>query len=129
MADLCSLDCCGINEFSGIQWDDSPADCIQCVLDEWFQRTEKFNEKTGRWEESKHRILQPGCCHIIFSDANDKTRKYGDNLRAYITKHKLGRVVKTRGARNPNSENTVECFVWTPNMRNLERYAKKQYGE
>lgn len=117
--------CCGLSELTDIQHDDDPADSLGTLVGEWWYKRDVWDEKTRRYEYETKPSFHPNCCHIIFSDANDRSKKYGDNLKKFIVEHKLGRVIKTRGAKNPNSGNEVECFVWTPNMKNLEAYFKK----
>lgn len=43
-----------------------------------------------------------------------------------IRKHKLGSVVMTPIVHNPNSNNRIRAFLWTPNVKSLKAFAKKQ---
>jgi hypothetical protein len=54
----------------------------------------------------------------IFSDAV----KFGNGRRiaALIKKHKLGTLVKTRAATNPNSGNKIETWIWRYNGKKVK---------
>ena len=46
-------------------------------------------------------------------------------LWAYIKKHKLGTVMKTRARRNPNSGNNIVVYVWSIDHTALKKHKVK----
>lgn len=67
--------------------------------------------------------------HAIFTDTTDNREgiNSGWKVAAEIEKHKLGDVVISRAARNPNSGRSVVVWTWTPVKAKLRAYgvAKK----
>lgn len=99
------LSCCGVNEIENIANNiNNPEQTIIDVCAETYQ-----NGKRGAF--------------LIFTD--NKQRTAGKKLAIYITKNKLGTVIKSPISINPNSKNKLQIFIWTINKRNLKRFAKE----
>lgn len=99
-----NLACCGIAELANIYGDD-PKETI-------FEIAELIDRNDD-----------PGFRFAIFSST--KPFKSGTELAAYIKKNKLGQVVKTRAARNPNSGNRLKVWTWTLSFTALQRWWSK----
>ena len=96
MADVDYLPaCCGILELGHIRDDDSPTQSLMSI--------------------SKHE----GCAHVVFSVTSRECVKHkkGIGLANYIRRHKLGKVVSTEPAANPNHRGTLKAWLWTPNKK------------
>ena len=69
----------------------------------------------------------------IFTQADDaeagEDATYGDELAEFITTNKLGTVVKSEAARNTNSGNLVNVFVWGVNRDAWHTFAKEKFLE
>lgn len=65
--------------------------------------------------------------HYVFSD-NTK-RKCGEALRDYIRKHKLGSVVSSDRAKNVNSGNTIQTFIWVVNKEAMVDWFIAEYNK
>lgn len=62
----------------------------------------------------------------VFSQVkNSPYGAYGDNLVAYIRKHKLGTVRASSEARNPNSGNIIKMWIVKWNHEKLETWTKE----
>lgn len=99
------LGCCGIKEIDGIgDHRNTPKNTILEVARDHF-----FNHNRSAF--------------IIFSDIGRKTA--GINLQKYITKNKLGTIVKTETKKNPNTASSLMVWTWAINQANLKRYWNK----
>lgn len=94
--------CCGIQELRDIHDDENP-------------------------EQSIMEIEPHEQAFIVFSTIKEFEGgfKVGERLAAAIKKHKLGSVVVTRSAINPNSDNHIKAYMWKINPMALERYQAK----
>lgn len=64
---------------------------------------------------------------VIFSQANGGYNRgaYGEEFAAYIKSRRLGRVVKTQPATNPNTYRKVIVWTWTINPDNLRKWMRR----
>lgn len=104
MASLTTTTCCGIRELSGLEGY-SLREVLEGCARDWF-----LNNRDG--------------IHIFFSTTGNY--RTGHNLEAYIKKHALGAVLRTKAARNPNSGNLLTMWVWTVNIKNWAAHARKE---
>lgn len=96
--------CCGVHEIDGLS---TPKVTLMEVCED------KYGDS---WGEGAQQAF------ILFHDI---AGGYGSDLCAYIIKHKLGYVVKTRPKINPNSENRIVAYLWSPDEPALKRWWKK----
>lgn len=108
--------CCGLREISGIQFGDDETEfdpfTIICGMVEYS------NARNG-----VHDYLIKAS-QFIFTQATNCGPMMGDKLAAYIKRHKLGLVVRTKGRRNLGSNNTVTAFIWEPNKAATDLFSK-----
>lgn len=94
--------CCGMQELMQIHDDDDPLKSVMSVdpHDQAF---------------------------IIFSSVKELVGGYevGNRLARFIEKNKLGKVLSSNPAVNPNSKNHVKAFVWTINKAALTKFQTK----
>ena len=57
-------------------------------------------------------------------DVAPHSKPYGENFAAFILKHKLGAVVGTGFAVNPNTNNPLQTWVWTVDHAALAAWKK-----
>lgn len=112
MATLDETPCCGVQFIDMI--DDSPESVLVDVCEK------KYNENND-WDEYAEPLLQ---AFLIFTD-NVSDNNFGEELADYITKHKLGGVKASRQRRNPNTDNMIRVWIWSPNERNLKAWYRK----
>jgi hypothetical protein len=66
---------------------------------------------------------------VLFSSAvKPKHRKAStgcSRFAAYIKRHRLGAVVKTKGVINPSSGNVIVGYLWTPNYKDCDKLYEK----
>lgn len=106
-----SLECCGILELVDISG--------EIGLPGYDDRKDGVELVVGYAARSS-------AAHFIFSEAGRPSEAdYARLLAAYIRKHKLGTVVRSRSAVNPNSGNSLRAFLWTPNRAALQRWRLK----
>lgn len=103
---ISSLNCCGIKEIAGIAGD--PQDGI--IRDVC---------------ESRYRY-GTRCAYYIYSDTN--SQEYAKELTKFIRENDLGHVEKMRDARNPNSGNKLNAYVWKVNELKLYAWGKEKCG-
>lgn len=135
MSHIHSLDCCGVKEFAQAQThfrsagtlkEDARAALYALLLHWTTQATEHVDSKDelfnknmlptrARWQAMKYGgpYFTPRAAHVLFSDHNVKSFKWGEALAEYIVESKLGTVIRTADARNPNTSNVITTFVWT----------------
>lgn len=53
---------------------------------------------------------------------------YIEALCAFIEKHNLGALKKSRARKNPNTGRWVTAVLWDVHKTNLTKFAKKEYG-
>lgn len=104
---------CAITDIDGISYPTSPKYALQdictCIFVEDDSRTPFYLFTQAQ------------------TPANTKARKktYGADLAAYITRNKLGSVVRTEKRKNINSGNNVVAFLWTINYEATKSWFKK----
>lgn len=96
--------CCGLKEIDGLQ--SRAIDSLEQVVQ---YRTKNL------------------FCSVVFSD-NTRWDKRGIKLGKYIEENKLGSIVKTRSVKNPNSNNTINVWVWNINVKALFKHVNKELG-
>ncbi len=104
MATLQEVTCCGIRELDGVQG--RPAH--DTIVDD---ANEYFGDDAER-------------AHIFFSVIGNYALS-GRALAAYITKNRLGTVIRTKRAVNGNTGNPLIMYVWTVNKTTFKRFWKK----
>ena len=129
MPTLTAMGCCGLRELY-IGWDyasldqrTTPVDAVKFLCQQFSGR--KMNTRTREFKAT----LNLSMCQVVFTqntkakDAEDTSAlNYGVRLATYITKHKLGSVVQSETAKNPNTSNPITVFVWTLNAKNLRTW-------
>lgn len=100
MSDIRATECCGIDEIYNL---DAPLETITDVCE--------------------NRLSGDICAIYLFHDA--VRYKNGTKLAKYILDNDLGTVVETKSVRNPNSGRMVKAWLWTPKMRTLKAWYKK----
>lgn len=110
--DITLLDCCGVAEMSGISYVGGPEAALRILV-------------KGEEDLLDQDALPP---FFIFTDGTREVTRDtpGQRLRRYIEQHKLGSVQFTTAKCNPRTDNMIRVFVWSPNVRNLERWARKR---
>lgn len=124
--------CCAVGEVEGLRYDKNAEASLLEIANEFFDPDEQRADDIGRW------------AHVIFTEVtraeeekNPSREKksysgtYGRELAALIKKLKLGTVISTRTAMNPNHSNKgyrhfVKAYVWTVNRKNFLKWAKEQ---
>lgn len=96
--------CCGINELGYIRDDDNAVDSLMSI--------------------HKGDLA----AHVVFSVTSRECVKHakGIALAKYIRKHKLGSVVSTKPAVNPNHKGTLRAWLWTPNKKTFIQWQAAQ---
>ena len=102
MDDTSSMVCCGMSELGNIREDEDP-------------------------ETSLMRVDPDQQGIVIFSDVNtysgtNHRYRYGKALATLIGKAKLGGVIVSPPARNPNTSHMVRSWTWTLNRRALKAW-------
>ena len=116
--DIHSMSCCGFRELADIEVCDTPEEVIQAFCGHFA--TKGYDYLSGKYIEKRFRLF---CSHAVFTEVQGDGG-YGRKLAAYIRKHKLGTVVGSRVATNPNSDNRLRGYIWTINPRALEGWWK-----
>lgn len=108
MAHLERTNCCGIDEMDGL--DVNPEATIREYCQERFDGFYPEDNETQAF--------------VFFSDTVHSSHK-GEDLAKFITKKKLGKIIKTERKRNPNSGNMLQMWVWTPHVTHLRAWHNK----
>ena len=98
---LYGTQCCGVREFSGLD--------LGAV--HTLKEVAQYLERDRSWR------------FLTFTDITQD--RYGSRLCAYIRKHGLGRVVSTRSATNPNTDNRITVWVWEVNHTAIRQWGAK----
>lgn len=107
--ELHDLACCGVKELNGISYDNhTPYALLLEFCKDFINNSD-----------------DPEFAHVVFTQAGAKAR-YGINLAAYITRHKLGTIVRSAVAVNPNTSNPLVAFIWTINRPALRKWYVKE---
>lgn len=93
---------CGVKEWSGISSYQDPKVALQTLAR--YIADHEF-----------------GAAHILFSDSIE--RPIGQQIADLIVKEKLGTVVATPQAVNPNSKNTIVVWCWTWDRPAFDKWA------
>jgi hypothetical protein len=110
MTVLESTFCCAVGELDHLGFSKSPQEALKDI--------------GGHYWHSDERAF------IFFTEVRRKGRskkvtgRYGEKLKAYIKKHKLGTVIATDTKKNVNSGNHVRMYVWTVNKTNFKKWCK-----
>lgn len=59
---------------------------------------------------------------VEFSNGTKVNKNCGENFVNFIKQHKLGSVVQTRPKINPNSQNKIRAWIWSPNLKSLKTF-------
>lgn len=96
--------CCGVREYAGLHGKTAP-EVIRLI-------------------KKQLRYRYNGAI-VTFTDVVQKPGKgVGYRMAAIINKHKLGTIVATEPAINPNTRNTIVLWAWTINKENLNNWEK-----
>lgn len=106
--------CCGLREIDGLSLDSNAR-----------QAMESFITNTlvgGFYEGPDHRWR-----YAVFTEASNALTRhfYGLEFARFIRTHKLGKLVTTSGARNPNSHKHLRAWLWEVDWNAIKKYAKK----
>ena len=105
MANLQALDgCCGVVELSGVS-DDAP----EYILEECNCEISSRN--------------------VVFTDIakHKRLKDSGWKFAAFVLKNGLGAITGPSPAGvNPNTKNKVHVWIWTPNVKALQKWLDKQ---
>jgi hypothetical protein len=131
------------NEFSGGWWRPRTKMVVKKGYEKAFAKYKK-TRSLAAWSdvETEHKVdkwyLAPNCAHLFFSDNHAqmyrnaewvKWKPYGQPMADFITENKLGSVVHIEAAENPNSGNTLEMWVWTPDEDALTEWCDKNLSK
>ena len=100
MAHMNNLECCAVMEMADIY--------------------------TGPYEMSVKRIHPDWCKFVIFSDTDYTEFRHGKAIAAIIRKNKLGTLISTAPARNPNTGHKVKVWTWTIDRDGLKAYRRRK---
>lgn len=121
---LKQMSCCGMRDLSGLSDHETPKEAMVAFVLTSCPRVSRYN-----WDARKcEKLRQLNFSHVIFSEANNEHRRYGENFATYIRRNKLGTVVASERRVNPNSGNQVKFWVWTLNKHNLVDWANRNTG-
>ena len=98
-----STGCCGLNELHQISYS-----TIKEIIEDVC--------------ESRYPNDDP-CPFYLFTEVTHE--KYGHELKKFIIKHNLGKVIKTTSRKNPNSGNMITAYIWEVNNKNFKSYCDK----
>lgn len=110
MMDIRHMSCCGFRELSYIGGQ---------TPEENMERICRHYAIHGRLTV-EHLALS----HAVFTATG--RAKYGRAFAAYITQHKLGDLVCSTLATNPNSGNKIQGWIWTLDREALVKWYKAQ---
>lgn len=104
---------CGIVELSGLKPNGSLKDFLQEFSDTYLHEKEYGNNKC---------TLLYGM--IIFSDIvpRGKGKSAGQKLAAFIGNEDLGSITASPIAKNPNSDNRIQAWMWVPNRKFFKQF-------
>ena len=119
--------CCGVREVHNLQMHPDPAEAIK----EFGKHT--YGEDPNVRNEARDRDRRQYYYAYPYRNANRRFRyaiftqatkraTYGKNFAAYITKHKLGKVITTGFNVNPNTRRAVQVWVWTVDHDKLKAH-------
>lgn len=94
--------CCGVREFDGLDGG-SEATVKEVVT---------YLDRDDSWR------------FLVFTDIT--ADGYGSRLSSYVKKHKLGNIVCSRSAINPNTDNRIKVWVWELNHRAVKAWGAKR---
>ena len=107
-------------------------DCACCGVKEIANLREYHTTKEAMQDFCRHNLRWgklATCRHVFFTQATgDNNEKYGNRFAAFILKHNLGSVVRTKGDVNPNSGNYLIMWVWTVNWKATKNWWKENGG-
>jgi hypothetical protein len=89
--------------------------------DAWSKWVEREDAYLDYWDCHDGDEFQQGFSYI-FSDTNDGP---GQDIADLIKKHKLGSLVSTRWAKNPNSGHQIKTWIWRYNGKKIPDERKK----
>ena len=125
--ELRGLSCCALSEIDGLDsYDGDPEEFI----DDFCAEFAHPQYAPGGFKKVGTTLGDPGA-HYVFTalvrsgDGNEGT--YGDELAAYIRKHKLGAVVQSpiRLNRQNYEDHYVRAWIWSPSPKGLKRWWDK----
>jgi hypothetical protein len=71
---------------------------------------------SAEWQKATHYDVPKKFIHAIFTGVTHTD--YAPAFKDFITAEKLGSVVETPARVNPNSGNSIKCYLWTLNNYN-----------
>lgn len=112
---------CGVMYYHDLTLDSFKASLFSTALKEpehigwgspgYEKRAREIDDYWLAQENSFHK----GYCYIF----SDNKQGEGDDIAAYIKKHKLGRLTCSGWATNPNSENKICTWIWRYNGKKV----------
>lgn len=141
------LNCCGVKEIAVLQEmleypGKTNAEKVKAMFTNLFGPgfviMGRFKTVDGKskmvYDKEPSLTLQGG--HFFYEDAHDRNRRYGKILTKFILKNKLGTVIATKQAPNPNyirypnkgklnQYHMITAYVWTPDVGALLEWCKK----
>lgn len=83
------------------------------------------------WEVARFMQRHARIPLVIFTQAyhpEDNQPAYGDILKNYIVKHKLGAVTNSEARRNPNTGNWITVYTWSLNQDRIRKVKRKKHA-
>lgn len=108
---LRSTHCCGVDEVDGLHKD--PKTTMLRICRDKYCPSNHYDEDDEGLEQA----------FILITDAVENQR--GESLVKFIRENHLGRVVGTVPKVNPNSENLIQAWLWSPNESKLKEWFNK----
>lgn len=108
--DVARMGCCGFKELQGISG---------LTPEQAVERFCRYFTNPAR-ATTAHLMVS----HVVFTATG--RAKYGRAFAAYITQHKLGDLVCSTLATNPNSGNKLQGWIWTIDREALVKWFKAQ---
>ena len=111
-----NLNCCGIKELIGFQ---NKKKSIKKILKETCT-TKYYINHSGLLKNTF------GNAYFIYSITNRQSPERGNKLANAIHKYKLGTVIKAPTAKNPNSKNELNVWLWRINQQSLKKWYRNE---
>ncbi|KKK80713.1 hypothetical protein LCGC14_2820730 [marine sediment metagenome] len=119
MALIGDTECCGLGELDGIA-NTEP----RIIIKHFCEATYTQGEWDG-YAGGVGRMIPSDFNYALVLFTSVTKRKYGERLRDYIIKNKLGYVTKSATKTNPNTKNRINAWLWAIHVKNLEQWYKK----
>jgi hypothetical protein len=130
MAGLAQLEaCCGVGEIQYLEGSGTPEEVLKDIGDDLWGDGCAYGDPMDPYA---HMIFTE-VCKVTVNGKVSKTANYGAELAKAIKKHKLGTVMITKMAVNPqhaekHDRHYIKTYVWTPSKTALKAFWKANGG-